>query len=154
MFLINDSSFEVAQLKPVWSKKPVGENKRPTISSSRDVYDIMHPVYPDLDMYESFWVMLLSRGNKLKAISNISIGSSTGTVADPKKIFQQGLLANCSSIILIHNHPSGQWKPSGKDIEITNKCKSAGLFLDLPIIDHIIITPEDGYYSFADEGML
>ncbi|TVQ88420.1 MAG: DNA repair protein RadC [Bacteroidetes bacterium] len=122
------------------------------ITSSRDAFEIMHPLLSD-NNYEEFWIITLNRGNLVKRTIRISEGSLAGTVADPKKIFKLALEDNASSIILCHNHPSGNISPSKKDTEITQKCKNAGLFLDMPVLDHIIIGG-DSYFSFADEGLL
>ncbi len=122
------------------------------ITSSRDAFEIMHPLLSD-NNYEEFWIIILNRGNVVKRTLKISEGSLAGTVADPKKIFKLALEENASSVILCHNHPSGNVQPSAKDTEITQKCKNAGLFLDLPVLDHIIIG-QDKYFSFADEGLL
>jgi DNA repair protein RadC len=83
----------------------------------------------------------------------ISRGGISGTVADPKLIFAAALKASASSIILAHNHPSGSLKPSEADIRLTKKLKEGGLYLEIPVLDHIILSKE-GYYSFADEGLL
>lgn len=122
------------------------------IISSRDAFDIMHPVLSD-NNYEEFWIILLNRNNMVQKNHRISEGSISGTVADPKKIFKIALEGQASSIILCHNHPSGNIKPSNHDLQITEKCKKAGLFLELPVLDHIIIAGNN-YYSFADEGTL
>lgn len=122
------------------------------ILSSRDAFEIMHPLLSD-NNYEEFWIITLNRGNMVRRTIRISEGSLAGTVADPKKIFKLALEDNAASVILCHNHPSGNLTPSNKDNEITQKCKSAGLFLDLPVLDHIIIGT-DNYFSFADEGLL
>ena len=122
------------------------------ILSSRDAFEIMHPLLSD-NNYEEFWIITLNRGNMVKRTIRISEGSLAGTVADPKKIFKLALEDNAASVILCHNHPSGNLTPSQKDNEITQKCKSAGIFLDLPVLDHIIIGT-DNYFSFADEGLL
>ncbi|MEN8249870.1 MAG: JAB domain-containing protein [Bacteroidota bacterium] len=82
------------------------------------------------------------------------MGGMSGTIADPKIIFQTALKASAASVILCHNHPSGNTKPSESDIRLTQKIKKAGSFLDLPALDHIIITEDSGYFSFADEGLL
>lgn len=126
-------------------------NKR-KITSSRDAFELMHPILSDSN-YEEFWIITLNRGNMIKRTHKISEGSLAGTVADPKKIFKIALEDNASSVILCHNHPSGNNLPSKKDHEITQKCKSAGSFLDLPVLDHIIVAG-DSYFSFADEGAL
>lgn len=122
------------------------------IISSRDAFEIMHPILSD-NNYEEFWVITLNRGNIIRRTHKISSGSVDGTVADPKMIFKLALEDIASSIILCHNHPSGNRQPSKRDHDITQKCKNAGLFLDIPVIDHIIVAG-DNYYSFADEGML
>ncbi len=139
--------FSFNEVRVSYTCKKLGEK----ITSSRDAYELMVRFWEDIDYCESFYVVLLNRANKVLGVCKISTGSVAGTVADPKKIFQTALAANASSVILAHNHPSGNTMPSGKDSEITNKCKQAGLFLDLPVLDHIIVT-RDGYYSFADEG--
>lgn len=122
------------------------------IISSRDAFEIMHPILSD-NNYEEFWVITLNRGNFVKRTHKISSGSVDGTVADPKMIFKLALEDIASSVILCHNHPSGNRTPSKRDHDITQKCKNAGSFLDIPVLDHIIVAGEN-YYSFADEGML
>jgi DNA repair protein RadC len=97
--------------------------------------------------------LLLNRGNKVLGWANISNGGITGTVADPLLIFQTALLTNATSIILSHNHPSGNRTPSSADIDLTRKVKSAGQILEIMVLDHVIVTT-DGYYSFADEGII
>ncbi len=89
----------------------------------------------------------------LISIQKISEGGTSGTVVDPKKIFKMGLLRQASSIILCHNHPSGNLKPSEADIKITKKIKEAGDIMDIKVLDHIIVS-ETSYYSFADEGII
>jgi DNA repair protein RadC len=103
--------------------------------------------------YETFWILLLNRANRVIRKMSISEGGISGTVADPKKIFKMALEFNASSIILCHNHPSGNIQPSEADIKLTNKMKDAGILLDLPVLDHIIVGGND-YFSFADEGMM
>ena len=125
----------------------------PRIISSRQVYDLLLPNWLDIDYVESFQLVLLNRGNRLIGVSKISIGSVSGTVADPKKIFQTALKANSSGLVLCHNHPSNSATPSSNDREITADCIAAGRFLRLPILDHIIFTRE-GYYSFSDNGLI
>lgn len=122
------------------------------VSCSRDVYTYFRPLLHD-SSYEEFWILLLNRGNKILKSICISQGGLSGTVADPKKIFKMALEQYASSVVLCHNHPSGNISPSESDIRLTQKLKKAGSFLDLPIIDHIIVG-EDSYFSFADEGLL
>ena len=83
----------------------------------------------------------------------LSTGGTSATIAEPKLIFASSILGNASSIILAHNHPSGNLKPSDADISLTKKMKEAGKLLEIPVVDHLIITPE-GFYSFADEGLI
>lgn len=122
------------------------------ITSSRDVYDLLLPELTD-SYYEFFYVLLLDRANKVIRKLNISSGGVAGTVVDPKKIFKLALDHNASSIILAHNHPSNNLKPSDNDIKLTKKLQEAGKALDIPVLDHVI-AGNDNYFSFADEGLL
>lgn len=126
--------------------------ERTKISSSRDVFEYIQGLFSE-SPYESFRVVLLNRANRILRAIDISEGGMTGTVADPKKIFKKALEANAASIILCHNHPSGNLTPSNPDNILTKKMKAAGELLDLPILDHIIVG-DNNYYSYADEGML
>ena len=138
-------------------KNTVKASERPKISCSRDASRILRNYMEDgnlqMEHREYFFVLLMNRGNKVLGISTVSMGGMSGTVADPKIIFQIALKTSAASIVLCHNHPSGNLKPSESDIRLTQKLKKAGSFLDLPVVDHIIIT-EESYYSFADEGLL
>jgi len=122
------------------------------ISSSRDANNILRSVLTDKP-YEEFWIILLNRSNRVIGIKMISEGGISGTVVDPKKIFKIALDNHASSIILGHNHPSGNTTPSEADQKITKKLVNAGLLLEISVLDHLIIT-DDGFYSFADEGAL
>ncbi len=121
------------------------------ITSSRDVFEYFHTNLSD-NPYEEFWILLLNRANKIIKKVMISEGGISGTVADPKRIFKAAIENNASSIILCHNHPSGNLKPSEADIKLTKKLKEAGTMLDISVLDHIIIGDEK-FYSFADEGL-
>ena len=125
---------------------------RKKVSCSQDVYSFFRPLLQD-SSYEEFWILLLNRGNKILSSICISQGGLSGTVADPKKIFKTALENYAASVILCHNHPSGNIRPSDSDIRLTQKLKKAGSFLDLPVVDHIIIG-ENNYFSFADDGLL
>lgn len=125
---------------------------KPKISSSRDAYVLMRDVLDDLP-HEEFWVLLLNRANKVLARNCISKGGFTGTVADPKVIFKVALEQNACGIILFHNHPSGNLNPSQSDKKITQQLKQAGNSLEIPILDHLI-SGENNYFSFADEGLI
>lgn len=100
-------------------------------------------------MVEQFKVLLLNTANKVLGISDISTGGVSSTVADPRIVFTTALKANASKIILAHNHPSGNLRPSQSDTDLTIKMKEAGRFLDIMVLDHLIITNE-GYYSISD----
>lgn len=106
-----------------------------------------------LEFVEEFKVMLLSRANQILGICTLGKGSSTGVYVDVRNIFACALISNACNIITCHNHPSGSLKPSRADEEMARKLKEAGLYLDVQVIDQIIITC-DGYYSFGDEGIL
>jgi DNA repair protein RadC len=103
--------------------------------------------------YEVFAVVFLNRSNKVKHFEIISKGGLTHTIVDPRIVFLKALEVQATSLVLCHNHPSGNLKPSRADEEITAKLKSAGKLLDINVIDHLIVSDE-GYYSFADEGMM
>lgn len=122
------------------------------ITCSRDAHDILYPRVGDL-AHEEFHIMCLNRANKVLSIHTISQGGITGTIADPRIIFNKALIDGATGIILCHNHPSGSLQPSTADIELTKKMKECGKLLEIQIFDHVIIGGS-GYYSFADEGLL
>ncbi len=128
------------------------EVRRKKILTSRDIYEIFRPVFLDLP-HEEFHVLYLNRSNTVIRKESVSRGGVSGTVVDPKIIFKQALLHQASSIVLCHNHPSGNLKPSNEDVSLTKKLKEAGNNLEIPVLDHLIFT-DRGYYSFADEGMM
>ncbi len=133
-------------------RKEIAAVAKTRITCSTDIYNFIKPQLLDLP-HEEFWIILLNRANVVMKKESISSGGVAGTVADPKIIFKRALEHLASSVILVHNHPSGNTKPSAADIALTKKMKEAGQFLDLPVLDHIIFTDSD-YYSFADEGIL
>lgn len=126
--------------------------KKPIIRSSQQVFELMIGDLADL-RHEEFWVIFLKRNNEVIRKQRISSGGISGTVADCRLIFKYGLDELASSIILVHNHPSGNLKPSEADIRFTNKMKEAGQLLEIVVTDHLIVT-DSGYFSFTDEGML
>lgn len=126
--------------------------KKPLISTSKQAYEYLAPSLADLP-HEEFWILLLNRANKVLRKYPVGTGGLTGTVADQRIIFKKALDEGACGIILAHNHPSGNLKPSQADIQLTRRMKEAGTIMDIPILDHIIIS-DTGYYSFADEGNL
>jgi DNA repair protein RadC len=122
------------------------------IRSSRDAYEIMSEKLTDID-HEEFWILLLSRSNSVKEKVLISRGGISGTVVDQRLIFKPAIEKLASSIILLHNHPSGTLHPSEQDKLLTKKLVSSAKLLDIPVLDHIICT-DSGYFSFADEGLI
>jgi DNA repair protein RadC len=126
--------------------------KRLKISSSKDAYELMQSVLGDLP-HEEFWLILLNRANCVIKKDLVSKGGVSGTVVDIRIIFKAAVEHYASSIIICHNHPSGNLKPSDADIRITNTVKEAGKIMEVPLFDHLIVT-DNGYYSFADEGIL
>jgi len=133
-------------------RRRVTENamQKGQITSSLDAYDMLHPRMRDLTQ-EAFWIILLDRRSKVISIEEIHVGGMSAMVVDPKIIFQKALERKACSLILSHNHPSGAPSPSIEDIRLTEKIKSAGGFIDIKVLDHIIIG-EGADYSFADEG--
>lgn len=127
-------------------------SKRDRITSSKDIFRILHPQFLDLP-HEEFHVLLLNRSNSVIRKEFVSRGGVSGTVVDPKIIFKIALEHLASSIVLCHNHPSGNLRPSEQDISLTKKLKEAGNLLEIPILDHLILS-DTGYFSFADEGMM
>lgn len=123
-----------------------------SVKNSREVAQYLRVMLKDYRL-EVFAVLYLNRANKVKSFEILSHGGMTGTVADPRVILKRSLEEEATSIILCHNHPSGNLKPSRADKELTGKIKQAASYLDIIVLDHIIVS-EEGYFSFADEGML
>ena len=148
------SFYQVSEINVTYRPK-FRASERPQVSTSQEVYSILFNNW-DLDkieLQEQFKILLLNRANKVIGIYEVSSGGMCGTVTDPKLIFSTALKACASSIILSHNHPSGNLKPSQADIALTQKIIGAGSFLDIAVLDHIIMTSE-GYFSFQDEGII
>ena len=125
---------------------------RPEIRGSQDAYNAIAPMLIDLH-HEEFWILMLNRGNQVLKRVQVSQGGVAGTVVDAKIIFKRALEIPASAIILCHNHPSGNLRPSMPDIEITKKIKTGAELIDIKVLDHLIVS-ERGYFSFADEGMM
>jgi DNA repair protein RadC len=142
----------IAALELGRRRKLADSLERILITSSEQVYDIFHPLLADLP-YEEFWLLILNRSNKIVDKIRISQGGVAGTVTDVRIIFKVAIEKLASGIVLCHNHPSGNIKPSEADISVTRKIKESGKLLQITLLDHIIISDGD-YYSFADEKIL
>ena len=124
----------------------------PKIRSSNDVYSIFNPLLADLT-HEEFWLLYLNRSNKILSRHKLSQGGISGTITDVRLIIKKAIELLASSIIICHNHPSGNLDPSEADTRITQKIKEAAGYFDISLLDHIIVT-DNGYYSYADNGAL
>ncbi len=122
------------------------------ITGSKEAVEVFQPLLGDL-MHEEFWVLFLNRANRIITKDRISSGGMSGTVADPRMIFKAALDHKAVSLILCHNHPSGNTQPSTADIQLTKNMLEAGKVLEITVLDHIIVT-EHGFFSFADEGLI
>ena len=143
----------VAELSIVYHNS-IRPSERQKVTNSASAYEILRNIWNDqIDIYESFYILLMNRANRVIGYRCISTGGVSGTVVDPKAIFQAALLTNATNVILAHNHPSGTLIPSDADEKITQKIKSAGLFLEIQVLDHLILG-DDRFYSFADEGRM
>lgn len=127
-------------------------NWKSVVTTSGDIAHFMR-AHLEYHQHEVFAVVFLNRGNKVMHVEVISKGGMTGTVADPRVILKKALEHNATAIILCHNHPSGNPRPSRADEFVTQKIKSAAELFDIRIMDHIIVA-QDGYFSFADEGLI
>ena len=146
--------FNVAEVQLSYLTK-VKASDRPKIACSRQAEEILRNFWDhSLEHHESMHLILLNRANRVLGVTKLSSGGTSGCIVDVKIIFQYALKANACGIILAHNHPSGNTQPSDNDKRLTQKVKEAGMLLDKSLLDHLILTPYDGYYSMADEGIL
>jgi DNA repair protein RadC len=135
-------------------KKNKSDFERVKITSSKDAYNVIRKFYyDDISIYESFFILMLDRSNNTIGYAKISQGGIVGTVVDLKLIAKYCIDSLCSSVILAHNHPSGNLTPSIQDKEITKKIKNGLNLLEVTTFDHLIIT-EESYYSFSDNSEL
>ncbi len=141
----------IAALELGRRRKNTEITKRAKITSSKDVFEMMKPSMMDLP-HEEFWLLMLNRANSVIKKELISRGGVAGTVVDIKIIFKTAVDNHASSIIICHNHPSGNLKPSEADLKVTKNIKEAGKIMEIALLDHLIIT-ENGFYSFVDEGV-
>lgn len=145
---------QVAEIELVYKTK-VKASERPKITSSKDIYPLLLSIWDMnlIEIQEQFVVLLLNRANRVLGVYHASTGGLAGTVADPRLILAAALKAGAVAIILSHNHPSSNLTPSRADEQLTQKIKMAASYHDISVLDHIIVTVE-GYYSFAEEGLL
>lgn len=135
-------------------KSKINKKDRIKITNPEQSVEALRNVWSDkMEYIEEFVLLLLNRANEAIGWIRISQGGISGTIVDQRVIFQIALKCNASAIIVCHNHPSGQTKPSSADIAITKKIKEGGIILDIALLDHIILTPES-YLSMADDGLL
>jgi DNA repair protein RadC len=146
---------KAAEVKLVYQTK-VKASDRPRVQSSHDAYKILKGIFDQetIEHHESVVLLLLNRSNRVLGAKQISTGGINGCIMDVRLILQYCLIANATGFIISHNHPSGNLDPSDSDKNITKKLKTASSYHDLSFTDHIIVTPENKYTSFADEGYL
>ena len=131
-------------------------NQLPKITSSQNAAELLYGQWNknNIELHETFKIMLLNNANKVKGIYEVSTGGITGTLVDLRILFAVVLKSLTTAVILAHNHPSGTLTPSEPDKRLTQKIKKAGELFDIKVLDHLILTPDGNYFSFADEGML
>lgn len=146
-----DDYYTVSEIKLSYYSK-IRAAQRPRVTCSQDSYAVFRRHWEDdqIDFIEQSKLMLLNRANRVLGLCHLSSGSTTATHVDIRIVFAAALKANASSIILAHNHPSENLEPSNADRQLTNQLKEAGTLMNIPLLDHIIVTRR-GYYSFADE---
>lgn len=157
--LLNFKGIGIAKAVTIVAALEIGRRRRETkvekalcITSSKDAYHVLYEKLTDLD-HEQFYAILLKQNNEVIDVIQISKGGVAGTIVDPRLIFKPAIEKLASAIIVAHNHPSGNLKPSQADEKITNQLLSAGKLLNISILDHLIIASQS-YFSFADEGKL
>jgi len=132
----------------------INPKDRAQIKSSQDAYEIFLNSWNrnTIEFYEEFKVLLLNRNHKVLGMTTLTKGSTTGTIVDVKQLLQYALKTNASSIIVAHNHPSGNIEPSEADKAIKKKIVAGCEAIDVKLLDHLVIVHEGGYFSFADIG--
>ncbi len=145
---------QVEEIELVYKTK-VKTSERPHIRCSENAYHLLLANWDanTIDLFEEGKIILLNQANRVLSLFPVSKGGITGTVMDPRLIFTAALKRGACSLMLAHNHPSGNLKPSRADEDLTYKCRDAGKLLDIRVIDHIIVSSE-GYFSFADSGLM
>lgn len=146
--------YRLSEIELVY-KHTVPINLQPRILKSEDAYNAFLSYWDQgkIEFIEQFKILLLNRANRVLGIVEISSGTTNATLVDVKMVFVSAMKANAHSIILCHNHPSGNMEPSKPDIQLTDKMKKIGELLEIKVVDHLIISPND-YYSFSDNGYI
>ena len=145
----------VSEVQLIYKNK-VKASDRKKITCSRDAYNVfMDNWNPEIiEFVEEFKILLMNRANSVLGILEISKGGTSGTVTDVRVVFQAAIKGNASGIICAHNHPSGNLTPSESDTRLTSKLKEAGNLMDIQLLDHLILSTEGDYYSFADNALI
>ena len=148
-----ETSLDLAEIQVSYKNKQENKVK---IKHSKDAFDILYSLFnkDTIEYIEQFYLLLLNRANKILGWINLSKGGTVGTVVDVKVIYAIALITNSSSVLLCHNHPSGNIQPSDADKNLTKAIYEAGKLFNINLIDHVIISPDKNYFSFADEGIL
>lgn len=143
---------KISEIKVSYS---LNNQKKPKVKTSMEAYGVLIDSWDSdiIELQEEFKLLLLNGANKILGVYHLSKGGTSSTIVDNKLIFSVALKCQASGIILAHNHPSGSLYPSEADKQVTRKVKKGGECLDIKLLDHLIIT-KDGYFSFADEGLL
>jgi DNA repair protein RadC len=151
----NQQQTTVSEVQLIYKNK-VKTSDRKKITCSRDAYNVfMDNWNPEIiEFVEEFKILLMNRSNSVLGILEISKGGISGTVSDLRVIFVAAIKGNASGIICAHNHPSGNLNPSESDSRLTKKLKEAGNLLDISVLDHLILSTEGDYYSFADNSLI
>ncbi|NHJ33676.1 MAG: DNA repair protein [Asgard group archaeon] len=149
------NNLKVAEVELRYRTK-VNPKDRAQVKSSQDAYEIFMESWNNntIEYFEEFKVLLLNRNNKVLGITTLTKGSSVGTIVDIKLLLQYALKTNASSIIVAHNHPSGNIEPSDADKKITYRIKHACNLMEISLLDHLIILTITKYFSFSDEGLI
>jgi DNA repair protein RadC len=153
--IMKQQTTSISEVKLIYRTK-IKASERLKIKCSKDAFDIIMETWDkdSIEHTEEFKILLMNRSNSVLGIFPVSKGGLSGTVTDVRLIYQAAIKANASGILLVHNHPSGNLNPSESDSKITKKIQDAGNLMDIQLLDHLIITPEGEYFSFADSGIL
>lgn len=148
------TSEELAEVKAAYKPK-LKMREQPKLTSGYEVYDYLMKIWDHdtIEYTETMYMVMLNRENRVLGWVVLSEGGTSAVICDPKKMFQHGLIFNASAIILAHNHPSGNTRPSEADRSLTRKVVDLGKMLDMPVLDHVIVTATS-FLSFNDEGLI